>query len=116
VLKAPCEKLARYVLPAVRSMLVYHMYAERGMSQLQIARITGMSQSTISRYLNNERGLYRAIVARLPGISPVLDEMVKRMVSGERVDICTACRLLEERGLLGEALAFIMESTGKKKL
>ena len=110
MLRSPCESLVKYVLPALRSMLVYHMYVEKEMSQLQIARLTGMSQSTVSRYLNNERGLYKSIIAKLPGVEEVLDEIASRLEERGDVSICTACKLLEERGLLEDALMLIKQA------
>lgn len=48
MLKAPCEELVRYVLPALRGVLVTYMYTERKMKQMDIAKLMGVSQSAVS--------------------------------------------------------------------
>ncbi len=45
----------RYVLPSIRRMLVLSL-RERKLSQEEIARLVGLSQSAVSKYLNTKRG------------------------------------------------------------
>ena len=113
MLRAPCEKLVRYVIPAIRSLLVNYMYVEMGMGQMKIAKITGMSQSAISRYVNNERGLYRALVTRIPGVRGVLEEAARMLERGEEVSMCMLCRRLKDMGVLEEALNVIGERASR---
>ncbi|RLE97347.1 MAG: hypothetical protein DRJ57_04555 [Thermoprotei archaeon] len=107
MLKAPCERLARYVLPALRGALISYMYNRRRMGQLEIARLTGVSQSAVSRYVNRERGLYRAILTQVPGVREVLEDAAARLERGEDVSLCSLCRVLKERGLLDRLLEVI---------
>ncbi|MEM1509370.1 MAG: hypothetical protein QXY49_02830 [Thermofilaceae archaeon] len=104
MLKSPCEKLAKYVLPAMRGALITHMYREKRMKQLNIAKLVGVSQSAVSRYVHMERGLYRSLVENVPGIKDLLDETVAKLIEGGTVSMCELCNSLQEKGLLGQVL------------
>ncbi len=45
----------RYVLPSIRRMLVISL-KERGITQMKIAQMLGITQSAVSKYLNMKRG------------------------------------------------------------
>jgi len=109
VLRAPCEELARYVLPALRGALVTYMYVERRMKQVDIAKLVGISQSAVSRYVNLERGLYRRLVEEIPGIRNALEEAVAKLERGEGVSLCEVCKRLQEEGLLDKAIRVVEE-------
>jgi predicted transcriptional regulator len=109
VLKAPCEELVRYVLPALRGALVTYMYVEKRMKQVDIAKLMGVSQSAVSRYVNMERGLYRKLVEEVPGIKGLLEEAVTRLEKGEEVSLCDLCSRMREEGLLDKAIQVVEE-------
>lgn len=109
MLKAPCEELVRYVLPALRGALVTYMYVEKRMKQVDIAKLMGVSQSAVSRYVNMERGLYRKLVEEVPGIKGLLEEAVTRLERGEEVSLCDLCSKMREEGLLDKAIQVVEE-------
>ena len=109
MLKAPCEELVRYVLPALRGALVTYMYVEKRMKQVDIAKLMGVSQSAVSRYVNMERGLYRKLVEEVPGIKGLLEEAVTRLERGEEVSLCDLCSRMREEGLLDKAIQVVGE-------
>ncbi|MCC6066030.1 MAG: LacI family DNA-binding transcriptional regulator [Thermofilum sp.] len=109
MLKAPCEELVRYVLPALRGALVTYMYVEKRMKQVDIAKLMGVSQSAVSRYVNMERGLYRKLVEEVPGIKGLLEEAVTRLERGEEVSLCDLCSRMREEGLLDKAIQVVEE-------
>lgn len=109
MLKAPCEELVRYVLPALRGALVTYMYVEKRMKQVDIAKLMGVSQSAVSRYVNMERGLYRKLVEEVPGIKGLLEEAVTRLEKGEEVSLCDLCSRMREEGLLDKAIQVVEE-------
>ncbi len=45
----------RYVLPSIRRMLVVSL-KEKGITQMKIAQLLGITQSAVSKYLNMKRG------------------------------------------------------------
>lgn len=97
-MRAPCEAVVRYMLPSIRSVLANHLYREYGLSQLKIARILGVSQSTISRYVNRERGLYASALLKIPGLKDMLDKTAKELIEGKSPEkpICSLCRYIRE--------------------
>ena len=107
MLRAPCEELVRYVLPALRGALVTFMYAEKRMRQVDIARLVGISQSAVSRYINMERGLYRRMVDELPEMRSLLEGAVAKLGKGENLSICDLCREMRDRGLLDRAMEIV---------
>jgi len=97
-MRAPCEYAVKYILPSIRSVLANHLYKEYGLSQLEIARLLGVSQSTVSRYVNRERGLYASAILEIPGLREKLDETVKAVLkNGCREEaICSLCKYVRE--------------------
>jgi len=68
----PHELLAKYVMPALR-VLVAHRLREYGLGQEKIARMLGVSQPLISRYLREGRN---AILDKLKGMGVDVEEAV----------------------------------------
>ncbi|MCS7104640.1 MAG: helix-turn-helix domain-containing protein [Thermofilaceae archaeon] len=110
MLKAACEDFVRYVLPALRGALVTYMYVEKKMKQLDIAKLMGISQSAVSRYINMERGLYRRMVEQMPGMKDLLERVVFSLEQGEKLSACELCRAMKEKGLLEEAIKVVESS------
>lgn len=107
MLRAPCEELVRYVLPALRGALVTFMYAERRMKQVDIAKLVGISQSAVSRYIKMERGLYRRMIDEVPGIKALLEGAAVKLERGEQLSVCSLCRAMREGGLLDRAMEVV---------
>ncbi len=102
-MKALCENITRYILPSVRSLIVTYLYKEKGLSQLEIANLLGISQSTVSRYINKERGLYAKKLMEIPSFQEKLSEIANKIIKGE-IDsdsvLCELCLYLKEQGYL----------------
>ncbi len=115
-MRAPCEIMSKYVLPSVRSIIVNYLYEEVGLSQLEIARKLKISQSTVSRYVNNERGLYKEIISSIPGFSDIMEVIKKEIMKkeGQRENIlCITCEFLREKNYTDEILKIIKERNKK---
>lgn len=56
MLKLPCETIVKYVIPSLRGTIVRKLYNKFNMSQKEIAEILGLSQPSISYYINLKRG------------------------------------------------------------
>jgi len=52
-----CEKVSKEFLPVARRIIVKYLYYERNLSQREIAKIMGISQSLVSLYLKKFRGV-----------------------------------------------------------
>jgi len=68
------EIASRYVLPSLKRRLAEIMLKEYGFTQKEIARILGVSEAAISRYISGERGHYLRI-ENLKGV----DEKLRRI-------------------------------------
>lgn len=101
-LRAPCETAVKYILPSVRSIVANHLYKRHGFSQLEIARLMGVSQSTVSRYVNNERGLYAQAIEKIPDLEQKLEEITRYITNGvarkqEKPLICILCKYIRQK-------------------
>ena len=73
----PCEKVVRERLPAIKAALARNL-VENGMSQVQVSKLLGTTEATISHYMKRERG--QAFLGQ-----PILDEitqLAKTIASG----------------------------------
>jgi predicted transcriptional regulator len=96
-LRAPCEEMSKKWLPAARGALVEYLYRDEKMSQNQIAKFLGVSQSSISRYINAQRGVAREKLENIPGFSEKIREVVGDVRSGKIKDseaLCIICRYI----------------------
>ncbi len=103
MIKPPCELMNEYVFPAVRSLVVEYLYRRKKLNQLEISRLLGISQSSVSRYLNRQRGVRGYEVLKIPGFKEKLEELVERMLRGE-IDgnqlLCEICSFLRNGGYI----------------
>ncbi len=51
----PCQTVAREALPAIKAVLARALVKE-GMSQVEISKLLGTTEATISHYMKGERG------------------------------------------------------------
>ena len=56
MLKLPCESIVKNVIPSLRGEIVRKLYNDHNMAQKEIAKILGLSQPSISYYINHKRG------------------------------------------------------------
>ena len=107
-LKFPCEISAKYVIPAIRLMIARKLIDEYGLTQSEVARLLGVTQPSISHYLNSKRGIKMArTLSRSKEIRNYVDEYVKRTISTgsppRDMSLCKICkkaikRVMTERG------------------
>lgn len=76
------EIASRYVLPSLKRRLAEIMLKEYGFTQKEIARILGVSEAAVSRYISGERGYYLR-VENLKGVDEKLRRMVEALQRGE---------------------------------
>ena len=92
---------ARYVYPALKKRLAEKL-AEKGFTQVSIARLLGVTQSTVSRYLRDDRVRDAELHPRLEEELDVLAEALARGAPRDAVDACLANLVVKA---LGEKLA-----------
>ncbi len=72
----PDEIASKSVIPAIRAMVVRRLVDEHGMTQLQAARLLGITQPAVSKYMHNKRG----VAIKLEGVARV-DEAASRIAA-----------------------------------
>lgn len=77
----PCEVSSRYVVPALRFLIARKLIYEHDVTQSEAAKLLGVSQPSISHYLNSKRGarVARALV-RSRKIRRFVDRYVERLL------------------------------------
>ena len=102
---APCEVAVKSVIPAIRAYVAKELTQSYDMKQTDVAQILGITQTAVSKYLNNVRG--QAIrIDRTKEIQNKMNEIAskiaERKVSGPRLmlEFCDVCKAVRQRGLM----------------
>lgn len=93
-MKAPCEKILWYILPAIRKELVRSIVKEYGHNQRTAARLLGLSDAAVSQYLSKKRGRVQIMDKK---VLAEISKAAKRIIdTKERVEqeICGLCTLI----------------------
>jgi hypothetical protein len=79
----PEELASKSVIPAIRALVVKRLVEEHGMTQQQAAKLLGVTQPAVSKYLHQKRGA----AIRLNGIKEIDQATgeIASMVSSRRV-------------------------------
>ncbi|MCX8185378.1 MAG: thiamine-phosphate synthase family protein [Sulfolobales archaeon] len=109
-MSTPHELVSEFVIPEVRGLLARKL-SERGFSQLKIAKLLGVSQSMVSRYLSANPSTYSEKLTALgldfEEVSRFTDTLVEKLVSNSFRDylsfLSSFTNSLLRRGLLCEA-------------
>ena len=54
--RAPCEIAVKYVWPAFRNLVAKRLVIEYNLSQVEVAKLLGVTQAAVSYYLSGKRG------------------------------------------------------------
>ncbi|PSN84068.1 hypothetical protein B9Q11_04725 [Candidatus Marsarchaeota G2 archaeon ECH_B_SAG-F08] len=77
---SPLEVTTRSLIPALKRLAVERLLS-LGFSETQVAKMVGLSQSAISRYVANERGILASTLSK-SDLNSMLESAVKGMVEG----------------------------------
>jgi predicted transcriptional regulator len=79
----PEELASKSVIPAIRALVVKRLVEEHGMTQQQAAKLLGVTQPAVSKYLHQKRGA----AIRLNGIKEIDQATgeIANMVSSRKV-------------------------------
>jgi predicted transcriptional regulator len=90
----PCEKVVREHLPAIKSALARALVKE-GMTQVEVSKLLGTTEATISHYMKGERG---SAVILGKHVLDMVDRVAKKIKSGTLSDeqvtkeVCGICQ------------------------
>jgi len=79
----PEELASKSVIPAIRALIVKRLVEEHGMTQQEAAKILGVTQPAVSKYLHQKRG----VAIRLGGIREIerATSDIAKIVSSRKV-------------------------------
>jgi len=101
----PCEVGVKTVLPAVKAIMARQIMEKHGFNEQETAKLLGLSQSAVSRYLSKERGNLITIESS-NDILALIDQMVTNLIKepNNKVEMfklfCQTCQSIREKGLM----------------
>lgn len=101
----PCEVGVKTVLPAVKAMMAKAIVEKHGLNEQQAAKVLGLSQSAVSRYISKERGNLLK-VENSSEVLALIDQMVVSLIKepNNKQQImhlfCQTCSAIREKGLM----------------
>ena len=94
-MKAPCENVVWYVLPAIRSELAKEL--AKVMSQKEISEILGITQAAVSQYVSNKRGSRIELQDDIrAAIADLADDITGGGTDDPTLTICEICKKIRE--------------------
>lgn len=106
-MKYPCEFVAKYVLPAFRSLIAKELIEKHGFTQIAAAEKLGTTQAAISYYLSSKRGAqFAKQFEEIPMVKLTSQEIIEQLNAGTasvaevRDKLCALCLFLRNRNLL----------------
>ncbi|RLG22820.1 transcriptional regulator [Methanosarcinales archaeon] len=93
--KAPCEKMVKFVLPAIRAEMARTLVKEYNLPQQNVAKVLGVTNAAISQYLSERRG---AEVELPQDVVLYIKKYAKKILSGDFDEdyLCEICRVFQK--------------------
>jgi uncharacterized protein len=103
-MKTPCELVVWYVLPMIRRGLADELIDHHHLSQADVARLFGVTDSAVSTYRSKKRGFQEMVVQtqQFSGLKVHFERGASRIMNGVSVQtvICDICTIVKRSGLL----------------
>jgi predicted transcriptional regulator len=101
----PCEVGVKTVLPAVKARMAKSIVENHGFNEQQAAKLLGLSQSAVSRYISKERGNALSIensTEVLALIEQMVISLIKDPANKEQTLnlFCQICSAIRQKGLM----------------
>ncbi|MFQ6125379.1 MAG: transcriptional regulator [Candidatus Heimdallarchaeota archaeon] len=101
-MKTPCEIIVTKILPSIRAVLVKTLVNDHKMKQVEVAKLLGITQASVSYYMTSARGADKQILSIFPKVEQYGRDMAaaltREKTSGDQIrDLCRACRDLREQ-------------------
>ena len=103
-MKLPCELIVTHILPTARGSLAKELVKRHGMTQVQVARLFGVTSAAVSQYIKGLRG-GNSLIDKSAYREDFYDKIAKSadaVAAGEDVTeaLCGICGFVKESGLL----------------
>jgi predicted transcriptional regulator len=103
-MKLPCEIAVKSVVPAIRARLAIELTQKHKLRQIETAKLLSITQTAVSKYAHYVRGNTFRIDEE--NVKKMITETATSLVQGSlnvttlAQEICSACRLVREKGLM----------------
>lgn len=102
-MKPPCEVVCLEILPAARAYVANRL-ADKGLPQIKIAELMGLTQPAVSQYRRKMRGLNTDMFEKDPELRKQTDGLVEKTAKGMPVKeqsfaFREICRYILKKGL-----------------
>ncbi len=98
----PCELIVWHLLPSMRREITKVLVADSQLSQKEVAKILGVTESAISQYLSSKRGdefkFSPEILEEINKIAIQIKDSDSESIVIEK--ICSLCNLIKNKGFL----------------
>ncbi len=109
-MKLPCELIVTHILPTARGSLARELVKRHGMTQIQVARLFGVTSAAVSQYLKGLRGGNNLIdrSAYRDDFYRMISDSADAVAAGEDVTeaLCGICKFVKSSGLLRALYVF----------
>lgn len=94
-MKPPCEIVVNKMLPHIRSNVVKILIQDYNMKQIEVSKILGITQASVSQYLSSTRGGNNELQDLFPKIEDYSKSIAKKIASGEsrKIQLSLLCEL-----------------------
>jgi predicted transcriptional regulator len=101
-MKPPCERIAKNILPTIRSAVVSVLYTEYDLTQTEIAERMGITQASVNQYIQKTRAKDGDLLHQDPEIEKKLQTIASLIVHDREYldDLCELCRKIYKKGIL----------------
>jgi hypothetical protein len=107
-MKPPCEIVVKYVLPAIRTLIVKEMMDTYGLTQVQVAEKLGITQPAVSQYIRSLRGSdkYAKLIERNKEVYKSVKALAGKIAKGELTysqatdEFCKMCERMRAKEIL----------------
>jgi hypothetical protein len=102
-MKPPCEVVCLEILPAARAYIANRL-AEKGLPQMKIAELMGLTQPAVSQYRRKMRGLSTDMFEKNAELRRRMDGLAERIANGlpvkdQSVTFKEICKYILRKGL-----------------
>jgi hypothetical protein len=109
-MKVPCELIVTYILPTAKGALAKELVNTHGMTQVQVAKLFGVTSAAVSQYLKGIRGGNSLIdkSAYRDDFYEMIRDMADSIAAGMPVNdaLCMICEYVKDCGLLKALYVF----------
>jgi len=101
-LKPPCEIIVNRMLPHIRAEIVRILINGHNMKQIDVARMLGITQASVSQYISSVRGGDDVLQKMFPEMTQYAQSIAEKIASGENKEgqialLCQICEHIREK-------------------